>query len=398
MVNKSAGFIFLALTWFASIASAAEKPLVIVFPLEGLSTAASLQWLGEGIAESVSDQLEGREIKSMGRSERAKLVENLDLPPGAPLSRASMIRVAQRAGADMIIVGAYSGKEQNLKVSLRALNIKTLKLSGEMVANGPVSALPQMENELAWLVLINNGFDKSFSREKFQERIRKIPNPAYASYLRSFEGSNEAEQLRQLQNAVQSYRDFPEAQFRLGRIYFRKGNCAGAATHLQLGRNAKGTQVEGDFMRGTCYLQNDQPLQAIQSFWRLLQISRPYEALNNIGVAYLRKGDLALASNSLQEAKTLARTDPTVSLNLALVKHMQANDPGARAILEEACRSHSDNGMLHFLLGMILKAQGEAEKSVAALGKAKSLGTHIEKLQAEDPPQWSRALSNLENR
>jgi Flp pilus assembly protein TadD len=396
VLKKFAIIIFSLFFW--PPANLASAPLfIIVFPLDGPEKSSALQWLGEGIAMSVSEQLIGGEIKSMGRNERVTLVENLDLPPGARLSRGSMIRVAQRAGSDLVIMGAYSGSEQNLKVSARVLNVKSLKLSGEMVVNGPLSALPQMENELAWLILSNNGIAGSTSREKFQERTRKVSNLAYAYYIRSFDASNESDQLRLLMKAVESYRDFPEAQYRLGRIYFRKGDCSRAIPHLVLGQRGTTSRPEGDFMKGTCYLQSDLPDQAIQAFESLLRVSRPFEALNNIGVAYLRKGDTLPAVDALLEARNLARTDPTVSLNLAIARHLQGNYPAARAILEEACKSHPQNGMLQFMTGIVLKTQGESEKAAIATGKAKNLGINVEKLAIESPSKWTRVLSDLED-
>jgi tetratricopeptide (TPR) repeat protein len=396
-VLKKLAIIIFSLFYWPPANLASEPLFIIVFPLDGPETSSALQWLGEGIAMSVSEQLSGGEVKSMGRNERVTLVENLDLPPGARLSRGSMIRVAQRAGSDLVIMGAYSGSEQNLKVSARVLNVKSLKLSGEMVVNGPLSALPQMENELAWLILTNNGIAGSISREKFQERTRKVSNLAYAYYIRSFDASNESDQLRLLMRAVESYRDFPEAQYRLGRIYFRKGDCSRAIPHLVLGQRGTTSRPEGDFMKGTCYLKSDLPDQAIQAFESLLRVSRPFEALNNIGVAYLRKGDTVPAVDALLEARNLARTDPTVSLNLAIARHLQGNYPAARAILEEACKSHPQNGMLQFMTGIVLKTQGESEKAAIATGKAKNLGINVEKLAIESPSKWSHVLSDLED-
>ncbi len=393
---KKFGFTLCFLLLLPAALAATDQPLVIVFPLDGPPNNSALQWLSEGIAVSISDQLEGREVRPMDRSERIKLVESLDLPPGAQLSRGSMIRVAQRAGADMLIMGAYSGAERDLKVSVRVLKVKTLKLSGEMVANGPVSALPQMENELAWLILSNNGLDKGLSRGKFQERTRKVPNTAYSYYIQSLQTSNESDQVHLLQKAVEAYRDFPEAQFRLGRIYFQKGDCGSAIPHLLLGHSERSTQVESDFMRGTCYLQGDQPSQAIEAFSRLLQASRPFQALNNVAVAYVRKGDTWMALNSLLEARKTARTDATVSLNLAVVRHLQGNEPESRSVLEEAVKSHPKNGMLQFLMGMVLKAEGENEKSAAAISKARSLGIKVDKIQTEDPKTWCRVIWNLD--
>jgi len=376
----------------------ADPASIIVFPLDGPAEAetSALKWLGEAVALSISDQLRGPEIKAMERSERVRLVESLDLPPGARLSRGSMIRVAQKAGSDLIVMGSYSGSEQSLKIGIRALEIKTLKLSGEIFANGPLSALPQMENELAWLLLRNFGLEKSSSRQKFQERTRKVPNSAYSYYIQSLATPGESDQLHLLLRAVQTYKDFPDAQLRLGRLYFRKGDCGNAMRHLLLAPGESPSPAETDFVRGTCSIQADQPQQAIQALARLLQSSRPFEALNNMGVAYLRNGDTAAAVSILQEARSLDRSDATVALNLAIACHLQGNSSAAGSILDEAGKSHPKNGMLQFLTGVVFKAQGDSEKASAAAERARNLGIKVEKMQAEDPRTWTRVLFDFE--
>ena len=190
------------------------------------------------------------------------------------------------------------------------------------------------------------------------------------------------------------YRDFPEAQFRIGNLYFHKGNCGSAIPHLALGRNDESTQPENDFMRGTCYIQVDQPSLAIQTLSNLLPASSSFEVLNNLGVAYLRKGEPVQALNILLDAKSLARTDSAVLLNLSLIRHMQGNDAAARNVLEDAIKLHPKNGMLQFLMGIILKAQGESERSLTALAKAKGFGINTEKLQAEIPNVVPSALES----
>ncbi len=54
-------------------------------------------------------------------------------------------------------------------------------------------------------------------------------------------------------------------------------------------------------------------------------------------------------------------------------------------------------GCLQFVMGIVLKAQGESERSSAAVAKAKGLGINTEKLQGEDPKMWSRVLLSFEN-
>jgi tetratricopeptide (TPR) repeat protein len=376
------------------MAFAADPTTLIIFPLNSFPSERKLAWLGEGAAISIGKQLESRNVKVIGRNERIQLVENVDLPPGAALSLGSMIRVAQRAGADLLITGEFSGTERNLKVALRVLDIKMLKPGGEITANGPISALPQMENELAWLILSNVGLEKGGTREDFQLRMRKTPNAAFAYFIQSFGLSNKSDQIQLLKKAVGVYRDFPEAEFQLAQLFFSNKDCENALAHLALGRMEGKSSLESEFIQGTCYATSDQPSQAIQSLSQLLSHSRSFEVLNNIGVACLRKGDYAAAINALLEAKNLAHTDSTVSINLAVARHLQGNDSAARGIVEEALKSYPKNGMLQFLLGVFLRKQGETEKATAAANKAKSLGINPDRVQAEDPKSWTRVIFN----
>jgi Flp pilus assembly protein TadD len=385
-----------AFIFFCWISSAfAENPSnILFFPLNAPPVAMTLSWLSEGIALSISEQLRGPGIKVVGRNERLQLVENLDLPPDAHLSHGSMIRVAQDAKADLIILGEFSGSERNLKVALRILDIKNLKLSGEITANGPMSALAQMENELAWLILSNTGLQKGVTREDFSRRTRKIPTVSYASFIQSFSASGRNNQIRLLQKAVEGFREFPEAHFQLGTLYFQLGDWSNALIHLS--RGAGEESMEYEFMLGTCYVQQGKPVQAIQSLSVVLSSSRSLRVLNNIGVAYLRNGDIAQALDAFIEARNLARSDVTATMNLGIAWHLQGNDAAAATALEGVAKAHPKNGMLQFLLGLVLNRIGEGDKGAAAMTRAKDLGLNIDKLQLEDPKTWCLVHTALE--
>jgi hypothetical protein len=221
-LRLAAAKIACAFFFWAAVAFAADPVQIIVFPLDAPPTAAGLAWLGEGIAFSISGQLGGSGIKVVDREQRLQLVQSLDLPPDAHLSHGSMIRVAQEGRADLVVLGSFLGTEQNLKIAIRILDVKNLKLSGEMAANGPLSAMSQMENELGWLILSNTGLQKGLSREDFSRRRRKIPNAEYASFIQSFSAAGRNEQMRLLQKTVNGFKEFPEAHFYLARLYFQR--------------------------------------------------------------------------------------------------------------------------------------------------------------------------------
>jgi tetratricopeptide (TPR) repeat protein len=383
--------LFLILLFGASALEASDSIKILFFPLEDATNDNTLSWLKEGIAYSISQQLETLGLNVIKLKERAALVENMDLPPSAQLSHASMIRAAQRASAGILVIGIFSGTRQNLKISLKVLDIKTMKLSSDIIANGPVVALAQMENELAWLVLSNTGLATSFSRKKLQLKTRKVPNKAYALFIESFNAA-ENERIALLLKAVEIYRNFQEAQIQLGGLYFRKGDCGKALPHLNMGSSEGIVDPESEFMRGTCYIEENLTDQAVQSLTNVLSSSRFFKAFNNLGVAYLRKGDYGLALNAFLEAKNLDHMDSTLALNLAVVKHLQGNDWAARNGLDEAVKLHPRDGMLHFISGFLFQVQGEKEKAAAAFVKAKALGIKVEKLETQDQRSWARLI------
>jgi Flp pilus assembly protein TadD len=368
----------------------------IVFPLEDAAQAESLEWLSDGVALSISEQIAGRDVEPMSRSTRIELIESLDLPPGAQLSLASMIRVAQQASADWVVMGRFAGGEASLRITVRVLNVKSLKLGGEIAANGPLSALPQLENELSWLILKNSGLEVPLSREQFAERMRKVPNRSYALYIDSLGQRGEKERLQSLLKAVEAYRNFPQAHFEIGRHYFRNGNCERALMHLNLGSGGEDDAAESNFMRGTCCLQANQPALAIQALSRIAPSFNSGEILNNLGVAHLRAGDPAQALVSLKEARALSPADAAVLLNIAVALHLQGNNAAAFECLEKAIKAHPGNGMLQFMLSVVLRAKNDPEKSDAAAGRARGLGVNVDKLRTEDPRSWSQVLFTWE--
>jgi tetratricopeptide (TPR) repeat protein len=371
---------------------------IIVFPLNESSPKSDFAWIGEGIALSLSSQIAGRAVKTMGLSERDEVVEALDLPPRAALSRGSMIRVAQRASADLIVIGSYAGTEQNLRVSVQVLDVKSLKLSGEMIANGPLSVLPQLENELAWMILTNMSLERVATREEFQERTRSVPNSAYALFIQSLSIIDDNKKLRLLLKAVDEHNDFPKAHLQIGRLYYQKDTYDRALLHLSQGYPGNEMSREDAFMLGTCYLMTSQPVEAIRIYEQMLQVSRTFEVLNNIGVAYYRKGNPILGLNALMEAKQLAQKNAAILLNLALARHLQGNDQAALLVLEGAVQLNPKSGMLQYMLGYLLKIKGEDGKAAAANERAKSLGVDFLKLKADDPKSWFRPILILSAR
>jgi Flp pilus assembly protein TadD len=367
-----------------SCVTAAEPVTYLVFPPENRSKIADSAWIGEALAFSIATQLQSPGIDVVELELRYQLLESSGLPLNATLSRASMILVARLAGADRLVFGSYTGTLQDMQVTLQVLDLKSMKLSGNIQASGPVGVLPALENELSWQVLSQSGLVTIYSRDEFRSKARMIPNTSYTLYIRSLAQTEKEEQIKLLVKDVSAYGDFPDALFRLGRLYYEKGDCQNVMPRLKSAVTAQPFFSEAQFMLGNCYLRQNVPVEAIQSYLAILPIGQPVEVLNNLGVAYLRAGDYAQAGQSLERAKALAKADPIVVLNLAILWHLQGDSERASALLEESLRSGPNQGLLHHLQGLILASQGRTEQSTAALAEAHRLGIETGRLKTDD--------------
>ena len=384
-MRKAASYLILA--WLSCATGphlSAASVTYLVFPPENRSKIADSAWIGDGLALSIGSQLESPGIEVVEFELRHQLLESAGLPLNAALSRASMILVAQLAGADWLVFGSYGGTLNDTVVTLQVLDLKSMKLTGSIQASGPVSTLPALENELSWQVLTQSGLNSIYSREEFRNKSRLVPNSSYIHYVRGLAQTDKEEQIKLLLKAILAHEDFPDALFRLGRLYYEKGDCRNAITRLKASATAQPFFPEAQFMLGNCYLRTNSPVEAIQSHSAILPFRQPVQVLNNLGVAYLRNGDYAQAAQSLERARTLAETDPIVVLNLAVLWHLQGDSERASLLLEESLRSAPAQGLLHHLQGLILASQGRTEQSATALAEANRLGIDTVRLKTDD--------------
>src|SRR3990172_2578641 len=117
---------------FARAAPNAIQLSFLIFPPENLTKNTALFWIGDGICQAVTEQIRMPGIEAFPREERISFLEGADLPPNATLSRGSMIRIAQLVSADRLVMGFYSGTEESLHIALRVLDVKSMKLGGEI--------------------------------------------------------------------------------------------------------------------------------------------------------------------------------------------------------------------------------------------------------------------------
>lgn len=339
---------------------------------------------------SLSGQLADAETRPFSLGEIEDFLMETGLPTDVPLSHGSMIYTARQANADFIVMGSYSENADGLKISVRLLDMKTIKQGGEFTVSGTLATLPEMENELAWMIYSGIARTSALSREQFRERMRRVPNSAYAGYIESLNVFGESRQIQLLEKAVKEYADFAEAHFQMGRIYYRKKDYARALPHVEYGRKLPDQRLQSEFMVGTCRLQMGETVRAIEDYTRLLSLTRHPAALNNLAIAHVRGGDNILALRMFTEARELARDDPAIAINITITRYLAGNAPAARESVEEAVAAYPGNGMLHFLSSFLMKEAGNEARAAEDLARAARFGIDVDRLLREEPQLWLR--------
>jgi tetratricopeptide (TPR) repeat protein len=392
-VTLSARLRFVAVSLAAgllcSLASPATETIrFVVFPMEDLTKTPSLAWIGEGLAISLSDQLEAAGFEAVDRDSRISFADSSGLPRGTQLSRASMIRIARGIGADRLVFGSYSAAGEEIRIAARVLDVRTIKLGPELTAAAPVKRLADAENDLAWQIVAANGVFPAGSRDAFRLRMRAVPNDAFACYVRSLALSDADARRKLLLRAVELSPAFPQALFRLGKDAYKQGDCAQAIEPLdKVPEGARGFP-EARFIMGSCKYASGDFDAAIRSYAALLPFGERLEVENNLGAACLRAGDLPQALRHLAAAHALGRNDAGVTLNLAIARQLQGDDHAAQLLLEGALRANPGNGMLHYLLSRSLDARGLADEARRAVAEAARAGVDPEQVKNEDPRVW----------
>src|SRR5262249_43525107 len=125
---------------------------IVILPFTNESEKQEVYWLGEGFAESLSEEMLLKDAYFIQRAQRKEAYEDLHLPYIGDLTRATMLKIGERLAADSVIFGSYNLKDQQLSVQVRVIKLATLKLSDPITVQGTMDHLYDVHSELRQLL------------------------------------------------------------------------------------------------------------------------------------------------------------------------------------------------------------------------------------------------------
>ncbi|MBP9664733.1 MAG: tetratricopeptide repeat protein [Pyrinomonadaceae bacterium] len=399
---------------------------VLVLPFANRSTNRESNWIGESFAESLADLLSNKGLRVLSNQERKVIQREMRVPDASVPSIATSLRIAQRAGATLLIIGDYDLlPEADGTASSIIVNSRVLRASGSIVSedfpdgrrigfniSDATKNLPRIQGELAWEILyridkVIYGRDKNqfpFMKNNFiAEAESKVPSRALEAFVKALTTSRSNASAREiyLKNAIREYKlvrpdgtTYADAALELGHFYAaqgRKADSVAAFNDVIQGVGACRQQAPSNKVTSNCsedaYVEAAffSGLQAMQdrSFEVALGTLTPiYKSLetesiaNMLGVLNVEAARAERKNQGKSEAYLIEGTKflklaaestanrANYSFNYGLAEFLRGNYAAARKALEAAIYLNAKDGEAHFLLARVLELLNDPHATV----------------------------------
>src|SRR5688500_4037120 len=141
--------------------AAAAQSRILVMPFENPRRDPQLHWIGEAAALLLADDLSARGLGAIRRAERVRAFEQLQLPPSAGLSRATVIKIGELVGASEIIVGTVALDGSQLLVEAHSIRIDVGRLLPHVRDRGPLDDVGNVVARVAARLAADASFRQS---------------------------------------------------------------------------------------------------------------------------------------------------------------------------------------------------------------------------------------------
>lgn len=372
---------------------------VLVLPFVNHSSSASLDWIGESIAETVGDSLASQGVLVLDRDNRLEGYRRLSLRPGSDLTHASIIKLGQSLDASLVIYGEYQQQPSEQSNGVKDLSGGSLRINGRVVdlrrihqspvfsQLGALEDLPTMEVQLAWEALRQIDPHTPLPQEEFVRLHPAVRLDAMESFARGLLSAVPEQRHRFFTQAARLDDKFSQPCFHLGMEAWGQKDYKIAATWFQRVARSDSHYFQAQFFLGLCRYYSGAPAAAVQAFQLVADAVPLNEVYNDLGAAQVRRNDYPAAIAAFRSAIEGDDTDPDYHFNLGYTLWRMKDFDGAVESLRAAVERDPTDAEATTLLGRALKQEGPRPGDPRSEGRQRLKTTYEEfayrQLQAE---------------
>ncbi len=371
---------------------------VAVMTFANITRESEDDWIGTGIAETVSSDL--KNIHGLTIIGRARVYDALkNLTTGAHLKDSLAIDVGRRLGATWVVVGGYQRLGAVVRITANFVDVVSGEVRRTVKLDGRIDDIFALQDKIVFE--LSQGLNLALRGSEIADIERRETRSvqAYESYARGLMNLRQATRdsieraIAAFEEAIRHDPDYALAWAALGGAYGLKGNFLSIPEllHRSMDMERRALAIDPELADAHHWLgsallslgQTDAAIAAIREALRL----EPDNGQAHQGLArayWVGKGDFAAAIPLFERAIALNPEAGYSYLQLSLLLAWQgelvrAEDVSRRAVeLQEQYISgnlglqivgaHSRLGYVHYLLGNYAEALKEYERELAFIG------------------------------
>jgi tetratricopeptide (TPR) repeat protein len=382
-MTKRIALILTVIFGLSASVSAASTDTIVIMAFENLSGRPEYNWVGESFAAALADLLDKPGLVAIRPDERNVAYKQEGLPPTAILTRATMIKIAERAGANLVVMGTYriagEGRDSTITITARVVDIREGRLVGkEYNRGGPLVDLQKLQGDLAYEILYQHNPALPFSRDQITTDATAAPIGAFENFIKGTLTRDRDARAGFLERAIKEYLDKTKSQyipaiFELGRIRFEAGEYKEALGQLSLVDDKNQRYDEAQFYTGVAEDALGKTEQSLTTLKKLAARLPLFEVYNNIGVLLIKQKQYKDAIDHLKPASEAAPRDTDTLFNLGYAYFLAKDNANAAATLKNETKQRASDGEAFYILSKALAASGDHTGATAASDQAKKL-------------------------
>ncbi len=364
-----------------SAVQSAERYLVI--PFENPSKEARISWLGEASAVLLADDLNMLGRRAYTREERLEAFGQLQMPPAASLSHATVIRLGQVVGASHVVIGSFTLTGSQIVVRAQNIRLDSGRMENEIVESGALESLFAIFERVSRRLTGATG------------QVGQSPDRptllVFEQYIKGLVASATTAKVAHLESAIKSDAGFDRARLALWALHNDEGNPQAALVAAAAVPETSPMYGRARFCVALSLIQLNRFDDAFATLRTLGDRVRSATVMNNLGVIQMRRPvtpETGRASYYFNQALKIDQDDPDYSFNLGYAYWVEKDVSAAVFWLREAVRRNPADGEAHAVLAAALQATGAATEA----SRERELATQLSSTYAE----WAKKSAGTE--
>ena len=251
--------------------------VVMILPFENTSGLKDFNWVGESFSDQLADLLGSHGLRVVSSDARELAYQRLRVPLTVIPSRATSIKLAQQAGATLVVLGTYEVSPARddktppeVRGSARMIRVNEGRIAGRETRDGrwetheflfgdALLNLQTVQGKLAYEILYEQDDKLPFSQKSIVEQATKVPQKAFEARVKATMTSDQTAKLNYLTNAMKEFERanpgsvYKQAAFELGQLFYAQGDQKKAAENFSLLQPADAHYAEAAFYAALAY-------------------------------------------------------------------------------------------------------------------------------------------------